>query len=51
MNIHLAMQIAKERNQLMRDQAAIENEVRKHQPFRLPQLFAPRRSRLSRKHA
>ena len=51
MNIHLAMQIAKERNQLMRDQAEIEREVRKYQPFRFPQLFTPRRDKLSRKHA
>ena len=51
MNIHLAMQIAQERNQLMRDQAALEHEVSKYRPFKLPNLFAPRRDKLSRKHA
>ena len=51
MNIELAMQIAKERSQSWRDQAALEHEVRKYQPFKLPNLFAPRRNKLSRKPA
>lgn len=51
MNIELAMQIAKERNQSWRDQAAIEHEIRKYRPFKLPNLFAIRRDKLSRKHA
>ena len=51
MNIELAIQIAKERNQMWRDQAAIDHQVREYQLFRLPNLFAPRRDKLSRKHA
>ena len=51
MNFELAMQLAKERNQQWRDQAAIEREVRKYQPFKLLDLFAPRRDKLSRKPA
>ena len=51
MNIELAVQIAKERNQQWRDQAATEREVKKYQPFKLPNLFSARRDKLSRKHA
>jgi hypothetical protein len=51
MNIELALQISHERNQQWRDQAAIDHEVRKYQPFKLPNFFAPRRNKLSRKHA
>lgn len=51
MNIELAMQIAKERSQSWREQAALEHEVRKYQPFKLSNFFAPRRAKLSRKHA
>ena len=51
MNFELAMQIAKERNQSWRDQAALDHEVRKYQAFKFPQLFAARRAKLSRKHA
>ena len=51
MNIELAMQIAHERNQQLRDQAALEHEVSKYLPFKLPNLFAPRLAKLSRKHA
>lgn len=51
MNIELALLIAKERNRNWRDQAAIDREIRKYQPFKFPQLFALRRDKLSRKHA
>ena len=51
MNIELSMQIARERSQSWRDQAALEHEIRKYQPVRFPNLFAPRRAKLSRKHA
>lgn len=51
MNIELIVQIAKERNQSWRDQAALECEVRKYQPSKLPNLLAPRRAKLNRKHA
>ncbi len=51
MNIELVMQIAKERSQSWRDQAALEHEIRKYRPFIFPNLFAARRAKLSRKHA
>lgn len=51
MNIELIVQIAHERNQNLRDQAALEREIRKYQTFKFPNLFAARRAKLSRKHA
>jgi hypothetical protein len=51
MNIYLAMQIAQERSQGLREQAALQHEVRKHRPFKFPNLFAPRREQLKRKRA